>query len=295
MHAIREDLNERQMLDAGLYMVGETAWERHNKSVAPRLDDFKAHFGSHPLVYAKLWNDMKDIDGERKLGYFIICLYWLKSYDTEKMLASRFHLDEETIRSWCWYYGDCIAEMQATVIKLPALQEDVAFPIAVDGVHCRIYEPKHPKDPYDKSYSSKKFGKKAAFAYEVAVSLTDQTISWIRGPYEAGSYTDTVMFKEGGLKYWLLSNNKQAFADAIYTGEAVSTPCGKYDCKELNQYKRRGRAKTETLNSRFKSFGVLKQCFRHKIQRKKKHESVFMAVAVIVAYQLVNGSPLFEM
>lgn len=295
MHAIRNELNQFHILDCGLAMVGEDQWQRKLDNYHGRLEKFKAHYGSHPLVYTKIWKDLEPIDCERKLGYFLICLYWMKSYDTEEQLSSRFSLDEETIRPWVWYYAECIQELHGSVIKLPETHSKVQFPIAVDGIHCRIYEPKHPKNPYDKGYSSKKFGKKAAFAYEVAVSTTDQSISWIRGPYPAGDYPDTVMFQEGGLKYWLLSNEKNALADAGYSGKAVSTPCGKYDCKDLNQFKRRGRAKTETLNSRFKAFGILQKTFRHKVERDVKHGIAFHAVAVIVGYQLKNGSPLFDM
>ena len=293
MHRIREAVSLEAMLECGLAMAGKRDWKVKRSS---RVDLFQELYGAHPLIYTKIWKDLDSIDHERKLGYYLIAIFWLRGYHTECDLAARYDLDEETIRGWCWYYAECIAELQETVIRLPAVHPRVQFPIAVDGIHCRIQEPSHPKDPYDKGVSSKKFGKKAAFAYEVAVCMTDQTISWIRGPYEAGTYTDTVMFEEGGLKYWLLSEKKQAFADAIYTGAAVSTPCGKFDAKEVNQYKRRGRAKTENLNSRFKRFGILNQTFRVKgNQRKRKHGIAFHAVAVIVAYQLQNGSPLLGM
>ena len=279
-------------MECGLAMVGKRGWK---VQYSTRVDRFRNLFGAHPLIYTKIWSDLEPIDQERKLGYFLICLYWMKGYGTEVELSSQFDLDEETIRSWCWYYAECIAEMAEDVIKLPQLDPQIQYPIAVDGIHCRSEEPKHPTDPYDKGMSSKKYGKKAAFSYEVAVSMTNQSIAWIRGPFQAGQYTDTVMFQECGLKYWLLSNKKQAFADAGYSGEGVSTPCGKYDAKEVNQYKRRGRAKTETLNSRFKRFHILDSRFRGRSNRDGKHRIAFFAVAVIVGYQLTNGSPLFDM
>ena len=117
----------------------------------------------------------------------------------------------------------------------------------------------------------------------------------MRGPFPAGEFTDVVMFNEGGLKDWLVKEGKQAFADAIYVqaGAGVSTPCSKYDTKQANQYKRRGRAKVESVNSRFKNFGVLSRTFCHKIDRMNKHKTCFQAVTVIVAYQMQSGSPLF--
>lgn len=37
---------------------------------------------------------------------------------------------------------------------------DLEFPVVVDGVHCKTFEPKHPTMPMDKNWSSHKFGKK---------------------------------------------------------------------------------------------------------------------------------------
>ena len=51
------------------------------------------------------------------------------------------------------------------------------------------------------------------------------------------------------------------------------------------------RARHETVNERFKNWGVLKDCFRHSFER---HGLVFRAVAVITQLSLENGEPLFN-
>jgi hypothetical protein len=182
-------------------------------------------------------------------------------------------------------------------IKMPAnFDPDLEFPVVVDGVHCKTFEPKHPTMPMDKNWSSHKFGKKAAFAYELAVSTVTQQLCWARGPYPAGGYNDIKMFKEGGLQRFLLSRGKKAIADAIYAnvGGGTSCPNTKYESKTTNTYKRRARARMESFNGRIKSFGILYQTFRHKKDRMRKHQTCFEAVCIIVQYQMENGSPLFE-
>ena len=51
------------------------------------------------------------------------------------------------------------------------------------------------------------------------------------------------------------------------------------------------RARHETVNARFKEWGVLRQLFRHKIS---KHRAIFRAVAVLTQVKIENGHPLFS-
>ena len=144
--------------------------------------------------------------------------------------------------------------------------------------------------------SSYKKGKKAALAYELAISTTTQELYWINGPYPAGECNDIIMFQRGGLQRYLKAHGKLAIADAIYAkaGGATCTPHGKYDTKSSNMYKRRARAKMESFNGRIKSFAILSDTFRVTSNRSLKHKMAFEAVCVTVQYQMENGSPIFE-
>ena len=51
------------------------------------------------------------------------------------------------------------------------------------------------------------------------------------------------------------------------------------------------RSRHETVNKRLKQFGILKNVYRHKLN---KHQVVFSAVAVIVQLEIQNGMPLFH-
>jgi hypothetical protein len=153
----------------------------------------------------------------------------------------------------------------------------------------------HPDLPYDKKYSSHKHGGKAGLTYELAVSTIEQRLYWVAGPYPAGN-NDKQMFRRSGLQEKLVSQGKRAVADGGYNGVeggGVSTP-NKQDTAATREYKRRVRARHESINARVKNFGILSQTFRHKIDRLDKHQTAFEAVCVIVQYQMENGSPLFE-
>jgi hypothetical protein len=106
----------KQVLDLGLKIAGANERQR-NTSLTTQLRRFKTCFGSDPLVYARIWADLAQIDLERKLVYFLICLYWFKGYHKESDLALKFGLDEETIRDWTWYYAECIQELKVIKVR----------------------------------------------------------------------------------------------------------------------------------------------------------------------------------
>lgn len=47
----------------------------------------------------------------------------------------------------------------------------------------------------------------------------------------------------------------------------------------------------ETINRRFKQFGVLKKVYRHDI---RDHGKMFRSVAVVIQLCIQNGEPLFD-
>jgi hypothetical protein len=146
-------------------------------------------------------------------------------------------------------------------------------------------------------YYSHKF-KQAALTYELGISLSENKLVWMKGPFEAGKH-DVTVFRDEGL--WdKIPDGKFAIGDRGYLpkkeeiekGETkkTSTP-NTHDPRELRKFKSRARARQESFNAKIKNFVVLDVRFRHGI---KKHQTVFEAICVIVQYQLENGSPLFN-
>ena len=60
--------------------------------------------------------------------------------------------------------------------------------------------------------------------------------------------------------------------------------------KSAGEFRRRIRTRHETVNARFKSFGILKQTYRHNLIN---HGNIFRAVAVLTQLAIENGEPLF--
>jgi hypothetical protein len=113
-----------QILNYGLRLIDKEYQIHRRNKVDHRINQFRNAFGSHPLVYARIWSDLevKSIDNERKLGWFLITLFWLKKYDTEDDLRNRFGYDQNTIRDWTWYYGECIQELKVFKVRHLHLQ-----------------------------------------------------------------------------------------------------------------------------------------------------------------------------
>ena len=104
-------LTASYVLQQGLRFAGCSV-RQQNTRVTTMIRRFKACYGSHPLVYARLWSDLERGDSERKLHHFFLCLYWLKCYATECVLACLFQVDEDTVRAYCWYYAECIQQLK---------------------------------------------------------------------------------------------------------------------------------------------------------------------------------------
>ena len=161
--------------------------------------------------------------------------------------------------------------------------------LSVDGVHCRIYEPR--VDPSTGWYS-KKFNK-AGLTYELGIAIHHDKLVWIHGPFPAGQNDMGIFKKENGLLS-RIPPGKKVIADEGYVGEpdCVATR-NTFDCALLKQFKSRCKARHESFNGRLKVFGILDQAFRAQgDQRMQKHKVVFEACCVIVQYEIDNGHPL---
>jgi hypothetical protein len=106
-----------QMLNYGLELVGETTKQCSHQMMHIRIQNFKSEFGSHPLIYAKIYRDLGRIEGERKLKFFLICIFWLHKYDEEKDLRYRFGHDEDTIRKYNWHYVESIELLREEMVS----------------------------------------------------------------------------------------------------------------------------------------------------------------------------------
>ena len=151
--------------------------------------------------------------------------------------------------------------------------------VSVDGTDFCI--PQHGWNFY-----SHKF-KKSGLCYEVALCIMTGDIVWINGPYEPGIWPDIKIFRDSFMSH--LGRNEQVEADDGYLGEHpqhVKCPAGFANQKENEKMQQRVRNRQESINNRFKFWGILAQEFRHDIA---DHGDVFRTVAVISQLEINQG------
>jgi hypothetical protein len=131
--------------------------------------------------------------------------------------------------------------------------------------------------------------------YEVALCIQTGDIVWINGPYEAGMWNDFKIFRDALLT--MLAPSERVEADDGYVGEApqyVKCPKSFTNPEETEAMQQLVRNRQETVNKRFKQWGVLKQIFRHSKDNLGSHGDCFAAIAVITQVSINHGERLFD-
>lgn len=282
-----------QFLNFGLSLTGFGDPRIARMSSKPKLTRFRDAYGTWPIVCSKIFDDIQttNIDAARieepRHDYFLIALSWLKNYETESSMASRYDLDEQTIRIYVKKYVSAIRELKASKIvwqDLATLPEII--PLTVDGIHCRIQE--QHMEP-SRLYKSFKLNV-PAYAYELAILIYQQKVVWVRGPYKGATRDIDIFNEQDGLQS-LIPAGKKVLADKGYPGvyDKVSMKNKRIDSSAVYEFKNRSLA--EMFNGRLKNYKILYETFRHRLSF---HQVVFEAICVIVQYEMDNGHPLFE-
>jgi hypothetical protein len=156
--------------------------------------------------------------------------------------------------------------------------------ITVDGTDFRIAE-------HGKIFYSHKF-KKSGLRYEVGLCIATGDIVWLNGPYECGRWPDISIFRDSLLSH--LAPAERVEADDGYIGEHprhIKCPAGFANPQSTLFMQQRARNRQETVNKRFKDWGLLKQVYRHEIPG---HGLAFRAIAIITQLAINGGETLFE-
>ena len=138
-----------------------------------------------------------------------------------------------------------------------------------------------------KDWFSYKF-RRSGLRYEIALSILGGDICWICGPWLPGVYNDLSIFPEA-LITWL-APNERVEADDGYVGEApmkVKCPGSITVSEEREKLVRRVRNRRETINKRFKQWGILNQVYCHDLIH---HRNVFTAICVLSQLAIENAS-----
>lgn len=279
---------------------------RGRKSERVWLEEFHKHFGSSPLDIAEMWYDLcsyndtmqKKEKTHKGFKRFLAAHYWLWCKPKNASLfASRFGCCKDYVQGeqlWKWIERIALLASKKIVWDRSIDSKDTAiFGISTDGVDFKMWERQHHKFPVDTKSMSHKF-RSCGAKYIIALSVFTSKCVFIEGPFRGGK-GDLDMFKESGLMQKLKDNGKVCIADrgfhSKYTHERkVFSYPDFMDSKELYNFKSRTRLRQETYNRRLKHFEALSGTFKNGFI---KHGIALRAVAVIVQYQMDNGSPIY--
>lgn len=287
--------SEKDFLQLGLTLGGHWSDEYIAAMGARAIKDhFQDRFYAHPKTITGIFHDIQHED----LGInaiitpdpidFLGAFYFLKKYPTKLSQSGFLGCSEKYGLVKAWRYVRAIQALKEKKIKWifdeqPYKYLDEYFLLTVDGVHCRIHEPRFMPSS---GWFSPKFNK-AGLAYEIGVSVYHDKICWVNGPFPAGQNDLRIFRKPDGLLSKIPAG-KKAIADEGYVGEQDKTATrNEFDSSEVKDLKRRAKARQESVNQKLKSFQILKDTFRTTgSQRLEKHKTAFEACLVIVQYEL---------
>lgn len=255
---------------------------------------FRAHFGIGPVSAVCLFNDLNAVQ-ECKLSKLLMALNWLKLYDHESVLAARWKLPEKKIREEIRVYMDRICQLEQSKIKWGPFGDET-FIVSVDGIHCRIQEPRC--DPSSKWYSHKFHA--AGLGYELAIAIHSNQLAWINGPFPASKHDITIFRGLAGEtpEPGLISKippGKRGVGDSGYSGEPNKMSIThEGDSPEVKKHKGRVKSRQENFNGRLKNFRILNLPFRHgRGNVMEAHRKAFVSCCICIQFEIENENPLY--
>ena len=298
-------LTASNILRMGLDIAHISRCEQRRLSKPTKYRKFKSHYGVHPLHAARAWRDLLTTtipaarinETDKSIYAFFAALNLVRVYATEDIrddfIGDHMHLNE--MRNMAW----------DTVVRLGALKElkivwpqphewTTTFSISVDGTHCLINEPRDPVLKKNKEWYSHKHHK-AGLNYEIAVAMFESKIVHAKSGDPASTHDMTVFRMELKQK---IPPGKCVVADKSYDARAESNILSTYnqfDTDAVKEFKRRARARHETINSKLKNFKCLDNKFRHGVVRAQQ---CFDCCIVLLQYAIEDtgphGEPLFD-
>jgi hypothetical protein len=113
-------LSPDEMMARALDLIGYD--HKRQASVGREKNEFRftRAFGSHPIVYANLWEDLlkHDIKGAQerrkrmRVNHFLMTVHFLRKYPTEDDREALFNKCTDTVREQVWFYVERIRALK---------------------------------------------------------------------------------------------------------------------------------------------------------------------------------------
>ena len=280
-----------QMLRRGLKLVGVDSSVQQRREKQTNIDYFKSFYGPHPNHCSSAWNDIVIVhklvpaEDASLLGFFLAC-HFLRCYPkNEKTRSALFgNIELKKARTLCWYWVDAIRRLYAYKIFWPNHFPTV-FCASVDGSHKKSNETRHPtlkKDP--KLFSFKHHC--AGFNVQVVLHLFESRILDVfvsrGGENDMGNVNRSNLLNK-------IPPGKRCIVDGGYDGHYDKlSGYNQFDSDQMVWFKKRAKARHETVNKRCSDYDVLMKKFTH---AREKFPMCMFAVAVLIQYGLEDTNP----
>ena len=296
---INHFVSPEEMMRIGLRLRGYTVKQLKNAKGKANVFRFKHHFGVSPVTAVWIYTDLQTTTiadakikrGDLDLKYFLMGLFYLRKYPSEEDLSADFDYSKFWVRNKVWEKIKNMRALQYKVIVWEEhYQEGKRWVLSVDGIHCWINEPSHPEWSQDPAYYSHKYNK-AGLDYELGISLVDNRLLWMVGPFPAGTNGITV-FREKGLLEELKKRKQSAIGDKGYNGEPEHcSTFNAHDNAGVRLFKSRALKRHENFNNLLKQNKILDSRFRHSFSR---FRDAFEACCVLAQYRIQGEIPLYD-
>ena len=292
-------VSPEEMMKTALRYRGYTERRLKRAKGKTNIFRFKHHFGISPVTAVWVYTDLQTTNipeakiqgGELDLKYFLMGLHYIRKYPSNEDQGVVFNYSSFWARMKTWEAIKKIRALKGKVILWEdEYEQGKRWVLSVDGIHCWFHEPSHPEFSQDPAYYSHKYNK-AGLDYELGISLVDNRLLWMRGPFPAGT-NDITIFREEGLLAELKRRKQSAIGDKGYNGEPeyVST-YNAHDNKGVRLFKSRALKRHENFNNLLKQNQILDTRFRHS---QEQFAIAFEACCVLAQYRIQGEIPLYD-
>jgi hypothetical protein len=118
-------LTANEILRNGLLLVGFDVRRQENVKRETNVGRFRTHYGSDPVVYAQIWEDLQTtenlearISEKASIDSFFQGIHFLKCYPKEAERAGTFKMCETTARTWGWYFAGKVQALKEEKVSM---------------------------------------------------------------------------------------------------------------------------------------------------------------------------------